>query len=62
MTQHQAHGSDRGAAYRGVILGAIVLGILLVTIVRLTNAHYAGSEGAKAAMSAPQAATTALDA
>ena len=40
MTQHQSHGSDRSAAYRGLVLGAIVLGILLFTIVRLTNSHY----------------------
>jgi hypothetical protein len=49
MSQHQTRGSDRAAAYRGLILGAIVLGILLVTVVKLTQAHYAGSEGAKAA-------------
>lgn len=49
MSQHQTHESDRAAAYRGLILGAIIIGILLVTIVRLTNAHYAGAEGAKAA-------------
>jgi hypothetical protein len=48
MSQHQTHGSDRAAAYRGLILGAIVLGILLTTIVKLTRAHYAGAEGAKA--------------
>ena len=62
MTEHQSHGSDRTAAYRGLILGAIVLGILLVTIVKLTNAHYAASEGAKAAMAAPQRVAAALDA
>ena len=40
MSDHQTHGSDRTAAYRGLILGAIVLAVLLLTIVRLTNAHY----------------------
>jgi hypothetical protein len=50
MSQHQPHASDRAAAYRGLILGAIVIAALLVTIVRLTNAHYSNSkEGAKAA-------------
>jgi len=63
MSQHQTHESDRAAAYRGLILGAIVLGILLFTIVRLTNAHYASSEGAKSAVVAPVAALSgALDA
>ncbi|MFI5231809.1 MAG: hypothetical protein ACHQSE_04785 [Gemmatimonadales bacterium] len=46
---HQTHESDRSAAYRGLILGAIVLGIVLVTVVRLTHAHYAGAEGGKTA-------------
>ena len=48
MSEHQPHASDRMAAFRGLILGPIVLGLLLVTIVRLTNAHYAAPEGAKA--------------
>ncbi|MFI5245964.1 MAG: hypothetical protein ACHQQR_12105 [Gemmatimonadales bacterium] len=51
------------AAFRGLILGAIVLGILLVTIVRLTKAHYAGVEGAKAASTVSMGgAGSALDA
>ena len=63
MTEHQPHESDRMAAFRGLILGAIVLGILLVTIVRLTKAHYAGAEGAKAASTASMGGTSStLDA
>ena len=62
MSQHQTHESDRAAAFRGLILGAIIIGILLVTIVRLTNAHYAGAEGAKAASTSFQgSASGALD-
>jgi hypothetical protein len=62
MSQHQSHESDRTAAYRGLILGVIVLGILLFTIVRLTNAHYSGAEGAKAASSrSPQGIAVGLD-
>jgi hypothetical protein len=49
MSQHPAHESDRAAAYRGLILGAIVLGILLVTIVKVTHAHYASGGGEKTA-------------
>lgn len=41
MSQHPPHQSDRAAAYRGLILGAIALGILLFTIVQLTHRHFA---------------------
>ncbi len=36
------HSSDMGAAFRGLILGAIALLIMVVAIVKLTNAKYAG--------------------
>ena len=63
MSQNQPHPSDRAAAYRGLILGAIVLGALLVTIVRLTNAHYNSKEGVKAAsVSTNHGAAATLDA
>ena len=63
MSQPQPHESDRLAAFRGLVLGAIMLGILLVTIVRLTNAHYAGAAGVKAAStSSLGSASGALDA
>ena len=63
MSQHQSHESDRAAAYRGLILGAIVLAILIVSIVRMTNAKYAGEAGAKAASNSIEGASTgALDA
>ncbi len=62
MSQQQPHPSDRAAAYRGLILGAIVLGALIFTIVRLTNAHYNAKEGVKAASaSASRADPAALD-
>ena len=35
--------------FPSVTPGAIVLGIVLVTVVRLTHAHYAGAEGGKTA-------------
>ena len=50
----QQHPSDRKAAYTGLILGAITLGILLYVIVFLTNRHYEGREGAKASAGSTQ--------
>jgi hypothetical protein len=35
-----AHGSDRKAAFLGLIIGAIVVFAILRTIVAMTNAHY----------------------
>jgi hypothetical protein len=48
MSSHP-HQSDRAAAYRGLILGAIVLAIIIVSIVKMTNAKYEGEAGAKKA-------------
>ena len=48
--QHRAR--DRSAAFTGLILGAIALGLLLFGIVRLTNSRYASEEGAKKTASA----------
>jgi hypothetical protein len=50
----QAHESDRAAAYRGLILGAIAIGIIVYSIVLLTNKHLEGEEGAKPAATAPK--------
>jgi hypothetical protein len=50
----QPHASDRRAAYTGLILGAIALGITVYSIVLLTNKHLEGSEGAKAGVTAPR--------
>ena len=62
MSQDQSHGSDRAAAYRGLILGAIVLGAVLYTVVKLTHAHYAGSEASKTSqLSAAAALGVRLD-
>ena len=62
MSQHQSHESDRSAAYRGLIIGAIVIGVLLVTIVKLTNASY-GAEGKKTgSVSTQHGSIGALDA
>ena len=44
-----AHGSDMGAAYLGLVIGAIALFLLLGSIVMLTNRHYANEKPAAAA-------------
>jgi hypothetical protein len=41
---HGHHESDRAAAYRGLILGAIIVAIVVVSIVKMTNAKYAGEK------------------
>lgn len=50
----QQHTSDRSAAYTGLVLGAIALGILVYGIVVLTTRHYEGLEAAKTAAGAPK--------
>lgn len=37
--------SDLGAALAGLVLGGSVLFLLMLTIVWLTNRHFAGKEG-----------------
>ena len=39
---HAPHQSDMKPAFMGLIIGAIALLVMCVTIVKLTNAHYAG--------------------
>lgn len=51
MSEHH-HASDRSAAFTGLILGAIALGIVIYSIVFLTNRKYEGKEGAKPAAGA----------
>lgn len=46
---HVAHGSDMGAAYLGLVIGAIALFLLLGSIVVLTNRHYANEKPAAGA-------------
>lgn len=48
----QRHASDRLAAFTGLILGAIALGLILFGIVRMTNAMYASEEGGRKTASA----------
>lgn len=37
-------GRDTAAAFRGLIVGIVVLGIIVVTIVNLTNRKFEGHE------------------
>ena len=62
MSGH-SHESDRSAAYRGLILGAIAIGVLVYSIVKMTNAKYAGEAPAKTGATAlHQSVNGALDA
>jgi len=57
-TAHRS--SDLGAALTGLIVGAVALFIIVFTIVKLTNASFAGEHeaAAPAAPAAPAATTT----
>jgi hypothetical protein len=46
---HVAHRSDMGAAFAGLVIGALALLLLLGTIVMLTNRHYAAEKPAAGA-------------
>ena len=46
--------SDRKAAYTGLIIGAVAVFIILFSVVKVTNAHFAGEEGGKPASEAPK--------
>ncbi len=55
MSDHQANaGSDMGAAFVGLVGGALFIGAILYGIVLLTNAHFANEKaeagGKKAAV------------
>jgi hypothetical protein len=46
---HTEAPSDRKAAFTGLILGAILVFVILFSVVKLTNASFAGEHGEKAA-------------
>jgi hypothetical protein len=57
-----SHPSDRAAAFRGLVIGAIAIAALVVTIVKLTNAKYAAETPAKTGATATAPAlNSALD-
>ena len=49
MSSHATHGSDRGAAFTGLIVGAIVIAAMVVVIVELTNRKFEGHKAEAAA-------------
>ncbi|HYW50334.1 MAG TPA: hypothetical protein VE861_07000 [Gemmatimonadaceae bacterium] len=51
-TSHEAAPSDRKAAFTGLILGAVFVFVVLLLTVKMTNARFAGHEGAKEAAEA----------
>ena len=46
---HVAHGRDMGAAFIGLVLGMVVLFALVLTVVKLTNRHFASEKPAAGA-------------
>jgi hypothetical protein len=49
---HSPAPSDRGAAYTGLIGGAIVVFVILFSVVKFTNAQFAAEHGEKHAAEA----------
>ncbi len=47
MGGHAQQGSDKGAAFAGLIGGAILIGAIMYGIVLWTNKQFAGHEGEK---------------
>ena len=45
MSDHSHHGSDKGAAFTGLIGGVLFIGAILYGITMWTNAQFAGHEG-----------------
>jgi hypothetical protein len=52
MSANHSAPSDRSAAFTGLILGAVAVFIILLAVVKVTNASFAGEEGEKAAAEA----------
>lgn len=48
MAGHEQHGSDKGAAFTGLIGGVVVIGAILYGITMWTNAKFAGHKAEKA--------------
>lgn len=49
MSGHQAHESDTGAAFMGLVGGALFIGLILYGIVLLTNRMFENKHGEAAA-------------
>lgn len=55
MSSHAGAGSDTGAAFAGLIGGAIFIGAVLYGIVLFTNKHFEDEKAAGAHATAPKA-------
>ena len=54
MSHSEHNPADRSGAYTGFIVGAVVIGLLLFSIVKLTNNALGGEGGEKAGTEAPK--------
>ena len=60
MAAQRPESKDFGAALAGLVLGGSVLFLLVLTIVWLTNSHFAGKKAEEASHAAPAAAAPAV--
>jgi hypothetical protein len=49
MSHATHHPEDKGAALTGLVLGAVIIGAILYSIVVMTNKHYEGEKPAATA-------------
>jgi hypothetical protein len=48
MSSHTpTHRSDTGAGFTGLLVGGLFVGLILYSVVLLTNRHFAGEKGEK---------------
>jgi hypothetical protein len=55
MSSSHSHESDKGAAFLGLIGGAIFIAIVVVALVKWTNARFDAHEGGHAGAAMPAA-------
>jgi hypothetical protein len=55
MSASHSHASDKGAAFLGLIGGAIFIAIVVVALVKWTNARFDAHEGGHAGVVVPTA-------
>ncbi len=60
MTAQRPGGKDFGAALAGLVLGGSVMFLVILTIVWLTNSHFAEKKAEEASHAPPAAAVPAI--